>query len=204
MNKLIIVGAFSEIVELAEDNGNIILGFFDNLKTESYFGYPILGTDELAVELVSTYKNIPLVITPDNPIVREMLYFKYLSIGYTFLNLVSKEAKVSKSATIAEGAIVQSGVNISSESYIGKFVKLNTNCNVMHNCRIEDFTTVAPNAVILGYISIGKRCYIGSNATILPNITITDDVTIGAGSVVTRNIYESGIYIGSPAKFLKK
>jgi acetyltransferase-like isoleucine patch superfamily enzyme len=51
-------------------------------------------------------------------------------------------------------------------------------------------TTVAPNAVILGKVKIGKCCYIGSNATILPNITISDNVVIGAGAVVTKNIIE--------------
>jgi acetyltransferase-like isoleucine patch superfamily enzyme len=50
---------------------------------------------------------------------------------------------------------------------------------------------------------IGNRVSIGSNATILP-VTICDDVVIGAGSVVTRNIDEPGKYAGSPAKLIRK
>ena len=50
---------------------------------------------------------------------------------------------------------------------------------------------------------IGNNVLIGSNSTILP-IEICDDVVIGAGSVVTKNIYKSGIYLGSPAKFVRK
>ena len=46
---------------------------------------------------------------------------------------------------------------------------------------------------------IGNRVSIGSNATILP-VTICDDVVIGAGSVVTRDITEPGIYAGNPAR----
>ena len=49
---------------------------------------------------------------------------------------------------------------------------------------------------------IGNRVYIGSNSTILP-VNICDDVVIGAGSVVTKNISKPGIYAGNPAKFLK-
>ena len=46
---------------------------------------------------------------------------------------------------------------------------------------------------------IGDRVSIGSNATILP-VTICDDVVIGAGAVVTKDITEPGTYIGNPAR----
>ena len=50
---------------------------------------------------------------------------------------------------------------------------------------------------------IGNRVSIGSNATILP-VNICNDVVIGAGSVVTRDITEPGIYAGNPARFIRK
>jgi acetyltransferase-like isoleucine patch superfamily enzyme len=46
---------------------------------------------------------------------------------------------------------------------------------------------------------IGNRVSIGSNATILP-VSICDQVVIGAGAVVTKDIKESGVYAGNPAK----
>jgi acetyltransferase-like isoleucine patch superfamily enzyme len=50
--------------------------------------------------------------------------------------------------------------------------------------------------------TIGNRVSIGSNATILP-VSICDDVVIGAGSVVTRDIVVPGIYAGNPARRLR-
>ena len=50
--------------------------------------------------------------------------------------------------------------------------------------------------------SIGNRVSIGTNATILP-VTICDDVVVGAGSVVTKDITEPGTYAGNPARRLK-
>jgi acetyltransferase-like isoleucine patch superfamily enzyme len=61
-----------------------------------------------------------------------------------------------------------------------------------------------PGAKILGGAKIGNSCRIGSNSTILPNVEICDDVTIGAGAVVTKSITEPGTYIGIPAKRLVK
>lgn len=46
---------------------------------------------------------------------------------------------------------------------------------------------------------IGNHVSIGSNATILP-VSICDNVVIGAGAVVTKDIKESGVYIGNPAR----
>ena len=49
---------------------------------------------------------------------------------------------------------------------------------------------------------IGNKVSIGSNATILP-VSICDHVVIGAGSVVTKNISEPGIYAGNPARLIR-
>jgi acetyltransferase-like isoleucine patch superfamily enzyme len=49
---------------------------------------------------------------------------------------------------------------------------------------------------------IGNNVSIGSNASILP-VAICDNVVIGAGAVVTKNISIPGVYVGNPAKLLK-
>lgn len=202
--KIIIVGAFHEIIELSEDNGFEIAGLIDNEKTKSYWNYNILCNDEEAINLSEKLKETPLILTPDKPATRQKLRLYYSELGFEFASIISKDSKVSKSAKIGLGTIIQSGVNVSAECNIGMFVKLNTNCNVMHNSIIGDFATIAPNAVILGNVKIGKLCYIGSNATILPNIEICDNVIIGAGAVVTKNVPPNKVFIGNPAREFSK
>jgi acetyltransferase-like isoleucine patch superfamily enzyme len=53
-----------------------------------------------------------------------------------------------------------------------------------------------------GTTQIGDRVSIGTNATLMP-VTICDDVVIGAGAVVTKDITESGTYVGNPARKIK-
>ena len=50
---------------------------------------------------------------------------------------------------------------------------------------------------------IGKRCFIGANAIILPGITIGDEVIIGSGSVVTKDVPSNCIVAGNPARIIK-
>ena len=198
--RAIVVGAFHEIIELAEETNIQIIGLIDNIKIGTYRNIAILGNDDQAEIIYLKYKNIPLILTPDKPMVRFKLTNHYTNLGFSFISLISKSSKISLSSKIETGSVVQHGVNISSESQIGKFVKLNTASNIMHDCIIGDFTTIAPNAVVLGNVKIGRRCYIGSNSTILPNLVICDDVIIGAGAVVTSHISVFGTYVGIPAQ----
>ena len=52
-------------------------------------------------------------------------------------------------------------------------------------------------------IHIGRNVWIGSNSTILSGVTIGDNTVIGAGSVVTKDIPENMIAVGSPARIIK-
>lgn len=196
----IIVGGFHEIIELCEECGLNVVGIIDNELKDSYYGVPIIGKDEDAERLFSKYGNCKVIITPDSPKVREKLVDLYKTIGYEFATVISPLAHISKYAEIGEGTVIQSGANVSAATKIGRFCKLNSCCNVMHDNVISDYTTIAPNAVLLGRVTTGKKSYIGANSTILPNISIGEGSTVGAGAVVTRNVDAYIIVKGVPAK----
>ena len=46
-------------------------------------------------------------------------------------------------------------------------------------------------------VSIGRFCIIGANSVILPGVTIGEGATVGAGTVVTRNLAPWGVYLGN-------
>ena len=52
-------------------------------------------------------------------------------------------------------------------------------------------------------ISIGEDCWIGGSVTICPGVAIGKGSTIGAGSVVTKNIPERSVAVGNPARVIK-
>lgn len=53
-------------------------------------------------------------------------------------------------------------------------------------------------------VHIGKNCWIGAGAIILPGITLGDNVVIGAGSVVTKDLPSNVIAVGNPCKVLRE
>ena len=58
--------------------------------------------------------------------------------------------------------------------------------------------------MLAGKVNIGKNTFIGANATIIPGVNIGNNVTIGAGSVVIEDVSDNSIYVGNPARKLKK
>ena len=198
--KIILVGGFHETLELCEACGVKVAGIIDNQLTGELRGVPVIGKDTDAPRLYRKFGAVPVVLTPDQPGVRMKLRTYYSEIGFSFAGLVHPSANVSPSAQLGKGAVVQAGVTVSSEAVIGDFVKLNVGAVVMHDCVIGDYTSVAPCALLLGHVRIGRECYVGGHATILPYRSVADRVTVGAGAVVTKDVGEEKIVKGVPAR----
>lgn len=53
-------------------------------------------------------------------------------------------------------------------------------------------------------IKIGNNVWIGGNVIVLLGVTIGDNVTIGAGSIVNKDIPSNSIAVGNPCKVIKE
>jgi acetyltransferase-like isoleucine patch superfamily enzyme len=96
---------------------------------------------------------------------------------------------------------------IQSHSFVCELVNIGDNCFIGHGVMfINDlFQNGGPargDKNLWKATKIGNHVSIGSNATILA-VEICDNVVIGAGAVVTKNITQSGVYAGNPAKLIK-
>lgn len=107
---------------------------------------------------------------------------------------------------IQKNTRIGAGTKIQSHTFICEYVTIGSNCFIGHGVMFANdmFKEGSPNPDpdTWGRISIGNNVTIGSNATIL-NVEICANTVVGAGSVVTRDITESGIYAGNPAKKLR-
>ena len=80
-------------------------------------------------------------------------------------------------------------------------IVVNGNARIGKNCRIQECVTIGATNGQEDAPLIGDNCFIGSGAKIIGRIRISDDVCIGAGSVVVKDIDEKGITVaGIPAK----
>ena len=108
---------------------------------------------------------------------------------------------------IQQGVVIGARSKVQSHAFICELVSLGDDCFVGHGVMFTNdvFAEGGPargRRELWRSTRIGNRVSIGSNATLLP-VEICADVVIGAGSVVTRNITEPGIYAGNPARLLR-
>jgi UDP-N-acetylbacillosamine N-acetyltransferase len=58
------------------------------------------------------------------------------------------------------------------------------------------------NATVAGRVIVGAHTLIGAGATIIDGVSVCDQVVVGAGGVVVRDILTPGVYVGIPAQAL--
>ena len=109
---------------------------------------------------------------------------------------------------IQKGVSIGARSKVQSHSFVCELVEIGEDCVVAHGVMFinDPFSSGGPaqgRRELWKSTSIGSRVSIGSNATILP-VRICDDVVIGAGAVVTRDIDVPGIYAGNPARLLRR
>lgn len=108
---------------------------------------------------------------------------------------------------IQKNSVIGNDTKIQSHSFICELVNIGNNCFIGHgvmfiNDLFSDGGPAGGDQSKWKSTIIGNHVSIGSNATILP-VNICDNVVIGAGAVVTKDIINPGTYIGNPAKKLK-
>jgi acetyltransferase-like isoleucine patch superfamily enzyme len=109
--------------------------------------------------------------------------------------------EIQKTVRIAARTRVQ------SHAFICELVTIGEDCFIGHGVMFvnDTFSTGGPaggRKELWRPTTIGNRVSIGSGATILP-VRICDDVVVGAGAVVTKDISVAGSYAGNPARMLK-
>ena len=108
---------------------------------------------------------------------------------------------------IQKDVIIGDRTKVQSHSFICELVAIGEDCFIGHGVMFinDTFVNGGPaggNKNLWRSTKVGNKVSIGSNATILP-VSICDNVVIGAGAVVTKNIHQPGVYAGNPAKFIK-
>jgi len=109
---------------------------------------------------------------------------------------------------IQKGVVIGARTRVQSHAFVCELVTIGEDCFIGHGVMFvnDTFAIGGPargRKELWRSTQIGNNVSIGSNATIMP-VRICDGVVIGAGAVVTRDLTESGIYVGNPARLLRK
>ena len=174
--------------------------------------------------------NIELYLPNDSEILEEQM--SYMECLYDFNHTRPSESDRRAQllnelfAEIGDGCYIEPPLHANwggHHVHFGKNVYANFNLTLVDDTHIYigDYTMLGPNVVIAtgghpllpelrekGYqynapVHIGRNCWLGAGVIIVPGITVGDNVVIGAGSIVTKDIPSNVLAAGNPCKVLR-
>ena len=198
-----IIGSGGQCISLIKNffnNQNInIIYDLNNPKTNE----KILGIKVKKFKIKRLNKKEKIYISIGNNTLREKIYLLLKKKNFEIENSISDKAILIKPIIIKKGNSIFSNVYIGPKVKIGENNIINTGSIIEHETIIGNNCNINPGTILCGKVKIGNNVVIGAGSIILENIKISGNVIIGAGSLVNKSITKSGVYFGSPAKYVR-
>jgi UDP-perosamine 4-acetyltransferase len=174
----------------------------DRKDSDRFCGYPILGNDEVLLNLINngvTHAAMGIGGFKDNNL-RRKVYAKVKAYGFKFVSPIHPSAMISKSALIGEGTVIFRGVAINNDVRIGDNAFIATGSTIDHETIIEDHVLISAGVTIGAYTTIQEGALCALGAKIISGIKVGKNALIAAGAVVVNDIDDNAKVFGIPAK----
>lgn len=173
-------------IDDTKTNGMIV----DGLKTFTYDRfYNDIGKD-----------NSEVIIAVGEPINREKLFNKLKQDDIKVGTLISNNALLSDNCIIGEGCIVCEFATIHTGVKLGNNVLIQPQAVIGHDIIIGNHSVLSAYFSPGGSAIFGYRVYAGMHSVVKEKLRIGNDVIIGMGAVVNRDVNDGDTVVGNPAR----
>lgn len=170
------------------------------------------GLDELVLEshIAKRTQEVFAIGVGDNTLRSKIA--EHYAESLNFINLIHPDTSFGRNQreriNEKSGVIVFAGARFTSNISVGNFCTFNLNTSVSHDCEIEDFVNISPNASIAGNVYIGNGAWIGMGATVnqgtdARKLQIGELTVIGSGAAVIGDCEPFSTYVGVPARKIR-
>jgi len=207
MKNLVIVGARGfgrEVYDLATQCAGfnieyVVKGFLDDKSDalEGFANYPQILS---SVENYKIEENDVFVCAMGSVKWKKHYAELILAKGGKFINLIHPSTKLNTNAVVGTGLLVFMYANISNDCIIEDFVTIQGYVGLGHDTKICKWGHLSSYSFTGGFVVLEEEVTLNTRATVLPNVIVRKGATVGAASLVIKNVKENTTVFGIPAK----
>jgi sugar O-acyltransferase (sialic acid O-acetyltransferase NeuD family) len=183
------------------------VGFLDNDPQKwgtSFLGLPVIGGASVVPTILQDDPDAHFVnLITGSTLARHETSVELHHLGCRFTNLVHPSVDLT-GVEMGVGNYIQDGVILQAGVQIGDNSSIHVGAIVAHESTVGSSCFVAHACSISGEVRIGDGTFVGTNSTIIPRRDIGAWATIGAGSVVTKDVAAGTTVVGSPARVVRE
>jgi acetyltransferase EpsM len=216
MNKKVIIiggeGNGGVVASCIEDNRKRfndhkweVAGFVNDYE-KTVCGYPVLGLTDDVKDLLKNpeYYFIWAIHMIGRNILTEKVFKKLNIPPERFATIIHNTAFIADSAVLESGVFVMSNCYIGPQAHIGLCSLVMANSIIGHNTKVGALCHFSATSITSSYVTIGYCSDVSLNAKVLEKRSIGNFAVAGAASLITHDIPDYEIHVGSPAKFFKR
>ncbi|WP_250286018.1 MULTISPECIES: NeuD/PglB/VioB family sugar acetyltransferase [unclassified Frankia] len=166
-------------------------------------GLPVVG----GTEVVAGTPDAAVILCPGSGAVRARLAARLAADGVgpeRFGTVVHPSVHLPPSCTLGHGSVLLQGAALTTSVTVGNHVSVMPNTVLTHDDVVADFATICGSVTLAGGVRVGAGAYLGQGALVRENLTIGAWSTLGMGAVVLTDVPEAEVWVGSPARFLRR
>jgi sugar O-acyltransferase (sialic acid O-acetyltransferase NeuD family) len=200
-------GGFArEVLQLSKDIKNKKNIWYDEIffvELDDFYTKAVVDETRVLKFSECDLNKMKFIIAIGDPVLKKKVHNE-LPNNIHYTSLISQLSFIAGDVKYSQGLIVMPFSYVSCNVKIGKHVHINSHCTIGHDTKIGNYSTTACSVMIAGENNISDLCYFGMNSSTRQGISICEKVTIGLNAGVVKSIIKSGVYIGTPSKFLSK
>ena len=183
-----------------------VVGFFDDYVESGTIirGLPILGKISDAEKKYSEgfFDYVFFAAGYNNFSFREKV-FSSLSEHIPFANIIDPSVSFGQNTKVGKGIYIGPDSIIGDNTIIGDNVFIHGNTIIAHDNVIGNHTYISGRVDTAGFCCIGERNFVGIKVLFSDHVKTCNDVWIGLGCIVAKDIKEPGKYMSPSAKLYK-
>jgi UDP-perosamine 4-acetyltransferase len=204
--EVVVLGSGGHAVVCIESlvaSGFDVVGVVDRSPQPRPLQVPLLGGDEDLPAIRADGVASAFVAVGDNRL-RGRLMDLARRNGYRLVNAVAPGTHISPTVVLGENVAVMAGAVVNAYATLAEGSIVNTGAVIDHDGHVGALAHIGPGCALAGKVTVGEGAFLGVGSSVIPGCRVGRWSQLGAGSVVIRDIGDSMLAMGVPAREVRR